>query len=199
MSDDKSVTDEIEIVDGDDVDVSESTTDSDQETDEKGGEEDNSLSNKGAKKNQSNWKKLSKSNKQKDRQISELKAKLEQYESWNFDDEDDEDDEEDVGYGFDHEEFLEYLIDNPDAKSYKSDIKEISKSTWLSFDEALILAKSRKGESKTKKDINLGKTTVTRKKTLMSLSEKEANEAFESGKITSEQYLKYQKSKWMFL
>ena len=164
----------------------ESITDS--EESKEGDEEDTTASTKGKK---SNWKKISKINKGLKAENAELRKKLEALKA-NKTEEDDFDDEEDNDTWFDATEFRFFLIENPEAKDYRSQIEStLNDYPNLSFEDALALVKAKTPkESTSSKDFSTKWSNVKVRKRLADLTDEEAL------KLDNKKYLEYQRIKW---
>lgn len=106
------------------MDSEEDSASEEQDSDKQDQEDTTASSEKKPKKrtNKSNFKKLSESNKAKDARIQELEAKLASLDDEDGDD-DDADEDSDVGQWYDKEEFLDFLIDNPEAAKLRKEIE----------------------------------------------------------------------------
>lgn len=166
------------------VETKEWTDDSDSD-ESKQDSEDNTTS---AKRNKSNFKKISKLNKALMAENKKLRAeKAKQAKAKQ------EDDFEDLEYDdvevFDKTEFRFFLIENPEAKEYSGEIKDImSANPTLDLDDALALAKAKKPkESTSSNDFNTKSVNTKVRKKLSDLTEEEALQ------LSPKKFLEYQR------
>lgn len=176
------IDDSVDEQDNSTIETEEDTNTSDDKSENS--EEQNTPS---AKSKKSNWKKMSKALKAKDKEIAELKAKL----SWKSED-DADDDFDDLDWDdFDRNEFRFFLLENSEAKEYQKEIEWVLENyPWISFDDALALAKAKKPqESKSTNDFETKSVNTKVRKKISDLTEEEAL------KLDWATYLKWARSK----
>jgi len=160
------------IVDDTTVDVDlddsgESTDDSVLETKDSE-EDDNQSSEKG--KAKSNWKKLLQKNKDQARRIQELEASSSDDNSEDVKPKDNKSVDTNTKL-----EVMEFVLDNPDAKEYKSEILKVMETYAIDdVNKAFTFAKAENPQSDTKNDFSLKSEGLKKKKRVSDLTEEEA-------------------------
>lgn len=190
----KERSEEIIIIDNEGSDGLIDDLDSDIETSDEG---DNDSQQNGASKPASNFKKLSKALKdtrrqmlEKDANISDLTERLNRLETL-LTNENEDMEEQNSNTGVDNTlNLMEFVMDNPEAKQYKNDIKEtLSKFPQMTMEEAYRYVKASQPErSVSKNDYDLRNTQIPKRKRLEDLTE---DEAYDSNITTKAQLLQW--------